>query len=105
VLGLNVFVSPNPVLTDASRAYGLALLGQVTPSDIFGVSAGVAPGALNAVKTGRLPSIGVINGVGWVEGQGRNYLIAALTQWQPSDQYGLDTIDAISVAAWASLGS
>jgi beta-lactamase class A len=83
---LSAFVNPNTVLTDASRSYGLALLGQVAPNDVFGVSAGVAPGALRAVKTGRLPSIGVINGIGWVEGQGRNYLIAALTQGQPSDQ-------------------
>jgi hypothetical protein len=103
---LNAFVNPNPVLSDASRAYGLALLNQVEPSQAFGVSYGVAPGALKAVKTGRLPSIGVINGIGWVDGQGRDYLIAVLLQAVPSpDRYGLGIIDEISAAAWSSLGS
>ena len=58
-------------------------MAQVIPSDIFGVSAGVPPGMLRAVKTGHVPSEGVINGIGWVQGQGRNYLIAVLTQGVP----------------------
>ncbi|HSS11319.1 MAG TPA: serine hydrolase [Acidimicrobiales bacterium] len=41
---LNAFVNPNSVLSDAARAYGLALLSRVDPGQVFGVSAGVAPG-------------------------------------------------------------
>jgi hypothetical protein len=101
---LDHFVRPNAVLTDASRAYGLSLLGQVEPSQVFGVSYGVAPGAVRAAKTGRVPSEGVINGIAWVDGQGRNYLIAILTQGVPSDDDGLAIMNEISASAWASLG-
>lgn len=102
---LEHFVQSNGVLSDASRAYGLSLMSQVIPGDIFGVSAGVPPGMLRAVKTGRIPSEGVINGAGWVQGQGRNYLIAVLTQGVPNpDQTGLAIMNEVSTSAWDSLG-
>ena len=101
---LNVFAEPNPVLTDPSRAYGLSLLSRVIAAHRFGVTAGVDPAAVQAIKTGRLPSIGVINGVAWIQGDGRDYLIAVLAQGQPSDAYGLAAIDEISQSAWNALG-
>jgi hypothetical protein len=103
---LNHFVRPNSALSDSSRAYGLSLMAQVTPPDIFGISAGVPPGMLRASKTGRIPSEGVINGIGWVQGQGRDYLIAVLTQGVPNpDQAGLAIMNEVSTATWDSLGS
>jgi hypothetical protein len=101
---LDHFVRPNAVLTDESRAYGLSLLDQVEPSQVFGISYGVAPGSVRAVKTGRVPSEGVINGIAWIDGQGRNYLIAILTQGVPSDDDGLQIMNEISASAWATLG-
>jgi hypothetical protein len=51
-----------------------------------------------------VPSEGVINGIAWIDGRGRNYLIAILTQGVPSDDYGLQIMNEISVSAWAALG-
>ena len=102
---LKHFIHNNAILSDASRAYGLTLMSQVIPADIFGVSAGVPAGDLRAVKTGRIPSEGVINGIGWVQGQGRDYLIAVLTQGVPNpDQNGLAIMNEVSTAAWDTLG-
>jgi len=101
---LDRFVQPNGYLSDASRAYGLNLMSQIVPADIFGVSSGVPSGLLRASKTGRIPSEGVINGIGWVQGQGRDYLIAVLTQAVPNpDQTGLALIDEVSTSTWNAL--
>jgi hypothetical protein len=100
---LDTYVTPNPTLDAASRAYGLSLLSQVEPSQIFGVNFGIGPGTLQAVKTGRLPSVGVYNAIGWVKGDGRNYLIATLTQSVPSEALADAAMNAVSLAAWDSL--
>jgi len=101
---LHHLVDPNPVLSDQSRAYALSLMAQVEPSQAFGVSAGIGPGALRAIKTGRYPSAGVYGSIGWVKGQGRDYLVAVLTQAEPSEQLADATMDEISASAWATLG-
>ncbi|MHB8220571.1 MAG: serine hydrolase [Acidimicrobiales bacterium] len=101
---LGDFANPNPVLSDQSRAYAQSLLGQVEPSQIFGVSAGVPPGDLVAVKTGEYGSVGVFSAVGWVHGQGRDYLIAVLTQSEPTLGVAVESMDEISTSAWANLG-
>jgi|GEM_PF-2956318 len=101
---LHHLVNPNPVLSDQSRAYALSLMAQVEPSQAFGVTAGIDPGALRAIKTGRYPSSGVYGSIGWVKGQGRNYLLAVLTQSEPSEQVADATMDEISTSAWATMG-
>jgi hypothetical protein len=100
---LGTYVTPNSTLDAASRAYGLSLLSQVEPSQIFGVNFGIGRGTLQAVKTGRLPSVGVYNAIGWVKGDGRNYLIATLTQSVPSEALADAAMNAVSLAAWDSL--
>ena len=45
-----------------------------------------------------------INTTGWVSGAGRNYLIAVLTNGNASKQYGIDTVNAVSVLVWQALG-
>jgi hypothetical protein len=100
---LDTFVDPNGILGDASRAYGLSLLSRVEPVQIFGVDYGIDPIALKAVKTGRLPDEGVYNAIGWVAGDGRDYLIAVYTQAMPSEAYGDEAMDDVSLAAWTTL--
>ena len=100
---LETYVIPNTTLDATSRAYGLSLLSQVEPSQIFGVNFGVAPGTLQAVKTGRLPGSGVYNAIGWIKGDGRDYLIAALTQSVPSEAVADAAMNAVSLAAWDTL--
>jgi hypothetical protein len=67
----------------------------------------VPPGVTIALKNGWLPvsSGWTVNSVGWVSGEGRNYLIAVLTSGDPSEGYGIDSIGIVSQAAWAALGS
>ena len=88
------------VLTTSQQQYGLSLMEQVTPSQDWGVSAGVPAGVTVALKNGWLPLVGngdwQVNSIGWISGDGRNYLIAVLTTGNPSEGYGIDTIEAIS---------
>ena len=100
---LKTYAMPNPTLDAASREYGLSLLSQVEPSQIFGVNFGIGPGTLRAVKTGRLPSLGVYNAIGWVKGDGRDYLIATLTQSVPSEALADAAMNTVSLAAWDTL--
>jgi hypothetical protein len=39
-----------------------------------------------------------------VSGSGRNYLMAVLTTGNPTEQYGIDTIDQLSAMVWNGMG-
>jgi hypothetical protein len=102
---LRAFAVPNPFLNNGSRAYGLDLLGHVEASQVFGIIYGPPRSDILAAKTGRLPDLGVRNAIGWVDGGGRDYLIAALVQNEPTDQIGEAAMAAISFSSWTTLGS
>ena len=94
-----------PKLTDAERHFALSLMGNVTPSQRWGVSGGVPAQVTVALKNGWLPlnQAGTdwqINSVGWVSGRGRDYLIAVLSTGNPDEQYGIDTIDQLAAIVW-----
>lgn len=106
---LKRLVDPNPVLTDAERSDALELMEHVTPSQSWGISAGIPSGVTIALKNGWLPLSETdtdwqVNSIGWVSGLGRNYLIAVLTTGDPSEQYGIDSIEQISTDVWTGLG-
>jgi hypothetical protein len=97
------------LLSGAERAYALSLLENVTPDQAWGVSGGVPAGAKVALKDGWLPLNGAgtdwqINSVGWVCGDGRDYLIAVLSTGSPTEQYGIGTVSGLSSRIWAALG-
>ena len=99
---------PSSLLTNAARDYALSLMQGVTPSQRWGVSGGVPPQVTVALKNGWLPLRGTdsdwqINSVGWVSGAGRNYLMAVLTTGNPSEQYGIDTIDRLAAMVWQQM--
>jgi Beta-lactamase enzyme family len=105
---LRQIVQPGDLLGDADRAYALQLLESVTPDQRWGVSGGVPAGVTVALKDGWLPmdssgSDWQINSVGWICGDGRNYLIAVLTTGNPTEQYGIDTIDQLSAMVWSQM--
>jgi Beta-lactamase enzyme family len=105
---LRAVVEPASPLSKAARHYALSLLEDVTPSQRWGVSAGVPPGVRVALKNGWLPlnDAGTdwqVNSIGWIDGQGRNYLIAVVSTGNPDEQYGIDTIEALSELVWAQL--
>jgi len=98
-------LQPNGRLTDAQRQYALGLMENVTESQRWGVSGGVPPQATVALKNGWLPLTSAgddwqVNSIGWVSGEGRDYLIAVLSTGDPTEQYGIDTIDQLSAIVW-----
>jgi beta-lactamase class A len=106
---LRRLITPSSLLTDAERDYALSLLENVTPSQRWGVSGGVPAQVTVALKNGWLPLTGAdgdwqINSVGWISGGGRNYLMAVLVTGNPTEQYGIDTIDQLSAMVWQDLG-
>ncbi len=101
-------VEPSTLLTPADRAFIEGLMEHVDPSEAWGVSAGVPAGVTVALKNGWLPldaddTDWQINSIGWVDGLGRDYLVAVLTTGNPTEQYGIDTIEGLSTLIWQAL--
>jgi Beta-lactamase enzyme family len=99
---------PRPLLADAARSYTLSLMENVAPGQRWGVSGGVPAGVTVALKNGWLPLDAAntdwqVNSVGWVCGAGRDYLIAVFTTGNPTERYGIDTINALSSVVWTAL--
>ena len=100
---------PGGLLSTAERGYVAQLMENITPSQRWGVCAGVPAQVTVALKNGWLPlnQAGTdwqVNSVGWVSGLGRDYLIAVLSTGNPSEQYGIDTVGWLSGAVWRQLG-
>lgn len=101
------FAYPNTVLSGASRQYGLSLMENVESDQGWGVSGGVPTGTTIALKNGWLPlgaSNWQIDSIGWIDGHGRNYVLAVLTAGNPSEAYGIDTIEGIARYIYGSRG-
>ncbi|HYB46844.1 MAG TPA: hypothetical protein VED20_05710 [Streptosporangiaceae bacterium] len=45
-----------------------------------------------------------VNSAGWISGDGRDYLPAVLTTGNPTEQYGIDTIDQLAAMIWPRTG-
>jgi hypothetical protein len=104
-----VVPGPHPLLSAAQRSYALSLMEHVRPDQAWGVSAGVPAGVRVALKNGWLPldhgnTNWQVNSVGWVSGAGRDYLVAVLAAGNPSEQYGIDTINGLSSRIWSAMG-
>ncbi len=108
---LKQIVAPGarPLLSAAARSYALSLMENVAPDQRWGVSGGVPDGVTVALKNGWLPldtanTNWQVNSVGWVSGRGRDYLLAVLSTGNPTEQYGIDTINTLSADVWSALG-
>jgi hypothetical protein len=103
---LKTVAYPNELLSDASRQYELGLMTDVDPDQTWGVSGGVPAGVTVAIKDGWLPldSGGwQINSMGYVDGDGRDYLIAVLTNGNATEGQGIATIEGLSALVWQGL--
>ena len=105
---LRELIKPGTLLTESQRDAALQLMENVTPSQRWGVSGGVPDQATVALKDGWLPlnssnTDWQVNSVGWVSGDGRDYLIAVFTTGNPTEQYGIDTINALSSRIWTAM--
>jgi HAMP domain-containing protein len=96
---------PNTVLHYAYRESELYLMEHVIAEDYWGITAGPPSGATVAVKNGWLPIPGgwQINSIGMIRGRHRFYLLAVMTNGNPTEGYGIDTIEGISQIVWAQL--
>ncbi|HEX3802354.1 MAG TPA: serine hydrolase [Solirubrobacteraceae bacterium] len=104
---LGQLVMPSRLLSAEARRYGLGLMENIAPGQKWGVTSGVPADVTVALKNGWVPltddSDWEINSIGWVHGGGRDYLIAVLTAHDPSEQYGIDTVDRVSSLIFADL--
>jgi hypothetical protein len=103
---LQTFAYPNNTLSNKRRHHGLFLMRHVVSWQRWGVTAGVTTARRVAIKNGWLPlSEGwVVNSLGKVSGDGRNYVIAVLTRHGPSESYSIDTIQHLSAGVFRVLG-
>ena len=106
---LRRLVQPGGPLTSAERQYALSLMENVTADQAWGVSGGVPAGVTVALKNGWLPLDDAntdwqVNSVGWVSGDGRDYLLAILSTGNPNEQYGIDTLNSVGSMVWSAMG-
>ncbi len=96
---LKLLTSSNTVLNKASRIYARGLMARVIASQRWGVPAGAPAGITVHVKNGWLPRPTHgwrIHSIGSFNGRGRYYLIAVLTQDNPTMAYGVRTIENVA---------
>jgi hypothetical protein len=106
---------PNDLLNAASRTYALGLMAQVEADQSWGLSAGVPAGVTVDLKNGWDPLDGdgdsnaangtnwQVNSIGWIDGDGRNYVAAILTVGNDTEGYGIDTIQGVAPLIWNEL--
>jgi hypothetical protein len=98
---LRLLTNPGTVLTTTSRRYVLWLMAHVVSYERWGVPAG-APSAVTVhVKNGWLPYPDAghwhINSIGAFTGTNILYQIAVLTSGNPSESYGIQTVQRVAV--------
>jgi glucan-binding YG repeat protein/lysophospholipase L1-like esterase len=94
------FAYPNLILTESQRAYGLNLMRNVQSDQRWGTGSGLPAGVSVALKNGWYTDGKYVNSVGYISGQGKNYVIAVLTTNNKSFSYGVETINTISKMVW-----
>ncbi|MGC8487630.1 MAG: serine hydrolase [Clostridia bacterium] len=102
---LKLIAYPNGVLDPASTAYAENLMENVVSYERWGVSVGLPADVTVALKNGWLPIRGgwVINSIGHVAGDGQDYVLAMLSDGNPSEGYGIDTLSTVSGLIWHML--
>lgn len=98
MLLLELLATANPVLTPSSRSYELGLMAKVISGQRWGTPAGAPAGITVHVKNGWLPDDTGwhINSIGAFTGKNKDYLITVLTDDDPSEQYGINTIERVA---------
>jgi beta-lactamase class A len=105
------FAYPNKWIDNRYRQQGLTLMEHVEADQAWGVSSGVPSGVTIALKNGWLPldlsnyTDWQVNSVGWIKGNGRDYVLAVLCQGSTSEGAGISAIDTIAGHVYAALGN
>ncbi len=105
------FAYKNKWIDDSNRLQGLRLMESVEADQRWGVSGGVPAGVTVALKNGWLPTVIAsdsdwqMDSIGWVKGDGRNYVLAILVQGIPNyDSSSMAFLDHIGAMVYANLG-
>ncbi|QQE78149.1 serine hydrolase [Alicyclobacillus sp. SO9] len=104
---MKLFAFPNHVLDYTSRQYGLSLMRHVVGWEDWGVSTGAKGKVVVALKNGWVPTAKShwhVNSIGFIDGDGRDYVIAVMSEENPSEQYGIQTVDKVSQMIWEAMG-
>lgn len=107
VVLLDHLARPSKLLTERGRAYARDLMATVTASQAWGVSAG--PRGADArveLKNGWLSRDERgwrVHSTGHVAGDGRDYLVAVLTQDNTSMERGVAVVEGVSRIVWRDL--
>lgn len=102
---LRTVAYPNAVLTPPSQSYELGLMSHVETDQAWGISAGPGANAAVALKNGWLPLASggwQVDSIGYVNGDGRNYVIAVLTDGA-TEAGGITTVEGLSGLIWGEL--
>jgi Beta-lactamase enzyme family len=96
------------LLNPGEGDYVLGLMEHVTPAQRWGISTSVPTTVAVALKDGWLPLTSAdddwqINSVGWISGEGRDYMMAVLTTGNATEQYGITTIDEFAAMVWRDM--
>lgn len=103
---LAVITGKNTVLTDASRAYVLKLMGNVVSSQRWGTPAGAPSGVKIHVKNGWLQRSTHgwrVHSLGAFKGGGHDYTLSVLTHGNSTMNYGVATIQGVAKAVHKDL--
>ncbi|MCX4667088.1 class A beta-lactamase-related serine hydrolase [Streptomyces sp. NBC_01381] len=103
---LALITGQNTVLTDASRAYLLKLMGKVIPSQRWGTPAGAPSGVEIHVKNGWLQRSTHgwrVHSIGAFKGGGHDYTLSVLTHGNSTMNYGVATIQGVAKAVHKDL--
>lgn len=93
-------------VTPEQRKLAQHLLANVIPSERWGISSGVPSAVTIEIKNGWVPlqdGRWQINSIGHIEGDGRNYVIAILSQENPSEASGIDLVNNVGSAVFKAL--
>ena len=105
---LRLLTAHNSVLADHWRGVELNLMNHVISSQRWGTPSGAPSGLTVYVKNGWLPRATLgwrINSLGAFQGHGRDYMIAMVTDNNPTMQYGVDTIQRVAQAVHRDLNA
>lgn len=101
-------LNKSSLLTDSGRRFQRRLMRHVEADQQWGISAGTPSNAVVGIKNGWSPviedhNLWAVNSVGWVRGNGKFYVIAVLTQHEPSESYGIHSIEHIARTVWGRM--
>ena len=103
---LKVIALPNSILDSASREYETTLMEHVIGGQQFGLGWGSPAHATVAMKDGwydEIPTGWQVNTTGFVQYQGRFYLVTIMTASDPNETYGMNTVTTLSSDIWKYL--